>query len=58
MIRDLYDNSIVAYKTGTRQTAKPVADTLRMAKRKERPLRSCSSTVTRDSNMHPQYILE
>lgn len=36
MIRDLYDNSIVAYKTGTRQTAKPVADTLRIAKRKEK----------------------
>lgn len=36
MIRDLYDNSIVAYKTGTQQTAKLVTDTLRLAKRKEK----------------------
>lgn len=36
MIRDLYDNSIVAYKTGTRQTVKLVTDTIRMAKRKEK----------------------
>lgn len=36
MIRDLYDKSIVAYKTGTRQTVKLVTDTIRMAKRKEK----------------------
>ena len=36
MIRDLYDKSIVAYKTGTRQTVKLVIDTIRMAKRKEK----------------------
>ena len=36
MIRDLYDSSIVAYKTGTRQTVKLVTDTIRMAKRKEK----------------------
>ena len=29
MIRDLYDNSIVAYKTGTEQTVNLVLDTIR-----------------------------
>ena len=36
MIRDLYDNSIVAYKTGTEQTINLVLDTIRMAMRKEK----------------------
>ena len=36
MIWDLYDNSIVAYKTSTQQTAKLVTDTLRLPKRKEK----------------------
>ena len=36
IIRDLYDNSIVAYKTGTQQTVSLVLDTIRAAKRKER----------------------
>lgn len=36
IIRDLYDNSIVAHKTSVRQTAKLVTDTLRLAKRKEK----------------------
>ena len=31
MIRDLYDNSIVAYKTATRQTVNLVLDTIRLA---------------------------
>lgn len=31
MIRDLYDNSIVAYKTGTEQTVNLVLDTIRLA---------------------------
>ena len=31
MIRDLYDNSIVAYKTATRQTVNLVLDTIRRA---------------------------
>ena len=35
MIRDLYDNSIVAYKTGTEQTVNLVLDTIRLAMRKE-----------------------
>ena len=35
MIRDLYDNSIVAYKTGTQQTVNLVSDTIRLAMKRE-----------------------
>jgi len=35
VIRDLYDNSIVAHKTGTEQTVRLVLDTIRVAKEKE-----------------------
>ena len=36
MIRDLFDNSIVAYKTGTMQTVNLVLDTIRLAVKKEK----------------------
>lgn len=36
MIRDLYDNSIVAYKTSTGQTVNLVLDTIHLAMRKEK----------------------
>ena len=36
MIRDLYDNSIVAYKTGTEQTVNLVLDTIRLAIKQEK----------------------
>jgi len=36
MIRDLYDNSIVAYKTATQQTVNLVLDTIRLAMRAEK----------------------
>ena len=36
MIRDLYDNSIVAYKTGTQQTVNLVLDTIRLAVKREK----------------------
>jgi len=36
MIRDLYDNSIVAYKTATQQTVSLVLDTIRLAMKKEK----------------------
>ena len=36
VIRDLYDNSIVAYKTGTKQTVNLVLSTIRAAKKKEK----------------------
>ncbi|MBQ7121916.1 MAG: DDE-type integrase/transposase/recombinase [Clostridia bacterium] len=34
VIRDLYDNSIVAYKTGTEQNINLVLNTIRAAKKK------------------------
>jgi len=36
MIRDLYDNSIVSYKTASRQTVSLVLDTIRLAMKKEK----------------------
>ena len=36
MIRDLYDNSIVAYKTATHQTVNLVLDTIKLAMSKEK----------------------
>lgn len=36
MIRDLYDNSIIAYKTASQQTVNLVLDTIRQAVRKEK----------------------
>ena len=36
IIRDLYDNSIVAYKTASRQTVSLVLDTIRLAMKKEK----------------------
>ena len=36
MIRDLYDNSIVAHKTATQQTVNLVLDTIRLAMKKEK----------------------
>jgi putative transposase insK len=44
MIRDLYDNSIVAYKTGTEQNINLVMQTIRAAKKKEK--------VTADLQLH------
>lgn len=44
IIRDLFDNSIVAYKTGTEQTVNLVLQTIREAKAKE--------TVTAELNLH------
>ena len=36
IIRDLYDNSIVAYKTATQQTVNLVLDTIRLATKKKK----------------------
>ncbi len=36
MIRDLYDNSIIAYKTASQQTVNLVLDTIRLAMKKEK----------------------
>ena len=59
MIRDLYDNSIVAYKTGTQQTINLVLDTIHLAMRKEKrgSLQSCNSTATKAFNIPRKHIL-
>ena len=46
MIRDLYDNSIVAYKTGTQQTVNLVLDTIRLAMKREK------KTVAAELHLH------
>ena len=46
MIRDLYDNSIVAYKTGTEQTVNLVLDTIHLAMRQEK------NRVTAELQLH------
>ena len=46
MIRDLYDNSIVAYKTGTQQTVNLVLDTIRLAMKREK------KTVAAELQLH------
>ena len=57
MIRDLYDNSIVAYKTGTEQTVNLVLNTIQMPYKKKRSPRSYSSTATRGFNTLRKGIL-
>lgn len=46
MIRDLFDNSIVAYKTATRQTVNLVLDTIRLAMKQE------EKTVAAELQLH------
>ena len=46
MIRDLYDNSIVAYKTATQQTVNLVLDTIRLAMKREK------KAVTAELQLH------
>ena len=45
MIRDLYDNSIVAYKTGTQQTVNLVLDTIRLAMKREKKKSRCGAPL-------------
>ena len=60
MIRDLYDNSIVAYKTSTKQTVNLVLDTIRLAMRKEKKRVAgelqLHSTATKAFNTPPGHI--
>ena len=53
MIRDLYDNSIVAYKTGTEQTINLVLDTIRLAMRREK--KSVAAELQLHSDQGFQY---
>ena len=50
IIRDLYDNSIVAYKTGTEQTVNLVLNTVKAAMKKEKV------TVQLHSDQGSQYV--
>ena len=50
MIRDIYDNSIVAYETGTDQTVNLVLNTIHAAKRKEK--------VTAELQLHSDQGLQ
>ena len=56
MIRDLYDNSIVAYKTATQQTVNLVLDTIRLAMKHKK------KGVVAELNLHSdqgvQYTLQ
>lgn len=54
VIRDLYDNSIVAYKMDKEQSINFVLDTIDATQRKK-SLQSCSSTVTKDFSTHPTH---
>ena len=49
MIRDLYDNSIVAYKIGTQQTVNLVLDTIHLAMMKSQKAK-CSAISSRASS--------
>ena len=59
IIRDLYDNSIVTYKTVAQQTMNLVLDTIRQAVRREKKKvpQSCSSTATRVFSILPKRNL-
>lgn len=57
VIRDLYDNSIDAYKTGTEQNVNLVLSTIRAARERKWSPQSCNSTVTRAfSTPHKRII--
>ena len=53
MIRDLYDNSIVSYKTATQQTVNLVLDTIRLAMKKEK--RKVAAELQLHSDQGAQY---
>lgn len=58
IIRDLFDNSIVAYKTGTTQTVHLVLDTIKLAMKKEnRSLEIFRSTATKGFNTLQKHTL-
>ncbi|MGM9598923.1 MAG: IS3 family transposase [Faecousia sp.] len=56
MIRDLYDNSIVAYKVAARQTVNLVLDTIRLAMKKEK--KSVAAELQLHSDQGFQYTSE
>ena len=56
MIRDLYDNSIVAYNTAARQTVNLVLDTIRLAMKKEK-IKTTSKLVVCSGPRRADYLL-
>ena len=54
MIRDLYDNSIVAYKTGTEQSVNLVLDTIHLAIRREK--KKVAAKLQLHSDQGFQYV--
>ena len=54
VIRDLFENSIVAYKTGTSQSVNLVQDTIRLAMQKEKKV---AAELQLHSDQGSQYIL-
>ena len=54
MIRDLYDNSIVAYKTGTEQSVNLVLDTIHLAIRREK--KKVAAELQLHSDQGFQYV--
>ena len=56
MIHDLYDNSIVAYKTGTRQTVNLVLVTIHLAMKKEK--KRVAAELQLHSDQGFQYTLQ
>lgn len=55
MIRDLYGNSIAAYKTAARQTVNPVLDTIRLAIKQEK--KNVAAELQLHSDQGYQYTL-
>ena len=53
VIRDLFDNSIVAYKTGTNQSVNLVLDTIRLAMKKEK--KKAAAELQLHSDQGSQY---
>ena len=56
MIRDLYDNSIVAYKTGTQQTVNLVLDTIHLAMKREK--KRVAAELQLHSDLDFQYTFQ
>lgn len=57
IIRDLYDNSIVAYKTDKGKVLNWFLIRLKQRRGKKKSLQSCRSTVTKDFSTHRKHTL-
>ncbi len=57
IIRDLYYNSIVAYKTDKEQSLNWYLIRLKLQRGKKKSLQRCNSTLTKDFSTHPKHTL-